>query len=422
MKTKLGDIAYITKLAGYEHTKYIQGNISHCRDAQHEVPLFIGKTVRNGKIDEEYDWFLPSSISDLLPRSQLTKKCIVMPYVGSLGDLAIFYANERCHLGSNICKIELQKGCKYNEEFVYFFLKSPEGQARLFRNVQGAVQKNITMESIRNIELPDASEYTQRQIVACLSAIDAKIENNNAVCADLEGMAKLLYDYWFVQFDFPDENGNPYKSSGGKMVWNEELKREIPDGWGCFSLGKIASIVNETVDPQRNRETVFEHYSIPAFDDGAFPVIERGSDIDSGKYAVPQGAILVSKLNPQFKRIWDPLCIGTNCICSTEFMPVVANVSTKRAFLFSLLNSDTFQKYMVQASSSSTGSRKRMQPELCGKFLFASPTNNDIFLNFSALVDPMLATIKNARIENNDLIQLRDFLLPMLMNGQVKVG
>lgn len=283
----------------------------------------------------------------------------------------------------------------------------------------GGTRNALTKESIENI--PFFKQENEEEIATLLSDIDAKIDNNNAICADLEGMAKLLYDYWFVQFDFPDENGKPYKSSGGKMVWNEDLKREIPEGWAAYRLDKLATIQTETVSPFAEKTTVFEHYSIPAFDDGHYPAFDYGSMIDSNKYKVPPQSILVSKLNPQFKRIWDPLYIGDNCICSTEFMPFVCKNNNYRGYVYFLLNSDLFQKYLIQCSSSSTGSRKRMQPELCGSFMFAMPIDNRAANEFNKIIAPMLDSIKNMVIENHDLASLRDFLLPMLMNGQVKV-
>lgn len=231
-EVKLGDISFITKLAGFEHTKYIQGNNTHEKISEDDVPLFIGKTVQNGKIDKNFDWYIPKELSNQLERSKLDKKCLVLPYVGSVGDLAIFDASYDAHLGSNIAKIELAENCGYSEEFIYYFLKSDYGQKILLRDIQGAIQKNITMKAIREVSLPDISIQEQNNIVSILKALDDKIQINNQINQELEVMAKTLYDYWFVQFDFPDQNGNPYKSSGGKMVYNPELKREIPEGWG----------------------------------------------------------------------------------------------------------------------------------------------------------------------------------------------
>ena len=288
--------------------------------------------------------------------------------------------------------------------------------------ITGSAQPKLTQENLGRIEVDIPDEKRQKAVANLLSILDSKSDNNNAIAAELEGMAKDLYDYWFVQFDFPDENGKPYKSSGGKMVWNEELKREIPEGWEAYRLDNLATIQTETVSPFTEKVTVFEHYSIPAFDDGHYPSFDFGSMIDSNKYKVPPQSILVSKLNPQFKRIWDPLCISNNCICSTEFMPFVCKNNNYRGYIYFLLNSDSFQKYLIQCSSCSTGSRKRMQPELCGSFMFAMPADYSVVDEFSRIIAPMLDSIKNNVIENHDLVSLRDFLLPMLMNGQVKAG
>ena len=238
----IGDIAFVTKLAGFEHTKYIQGNCTHERKDDSFIPLFIGKTVRDGRIDKNFDWYIPKSIADQLPRSFLKRKCLVLPYVGTIGDLAVFDASYDALLGSNIAKIELNPNCGYSEEFIYYYLKSPRGQTVLLKDEQGGIQKNITMEAIRNVLLPDVDENNQRKIVSVLSALDDKIALNKKMNQKLEAMAKRLYDYWFVQFDFPDKNGHPYKTTGGPMTYNPTLKREIPAGWNDGVLSDIANI------------------------------------------------------------------------------------------------------------------------------------------------------------------------------------
>ena len=180
-EVKLGDISFITKLAGFEHTKYIQGNNTHEKISEDDVPLFIGKTVQNGKIDKNFDWYIPKELSNQLERSKLNKKCLVLPYVGSVGDLAIFDASYDAHLGSNIAKIELAENCGYSEEFIYYFLKSDYGQKILLRDIQGAIQKNITMKAIREVSLPDISIQEQNNIVSILKGLDDKIQINNQI-------------------------------------------------------------------------------------------------------------------------------------------------------------------------------------------------------------------------------------------------
>ena len=101
----------------------------------------------------------------------------------------------------------------------------------------------------------------------------------------------MIYDYWFTQFDFPDNKGKPYKSSGGAMIFSPILGKDIPDGWSVIPLGNIAKMSTESISPQAG--IIYKHYSIPAFDDSKLPIIEDGAEIDSSKYLVPSNAILV---------------------------------------------------------------------------------------------------------------------------------
>lgn len=139
------------------------------------------------------------------------------------------------------CNVEIDEN-KADFEYVYYYLKT---QYEELRNVSSGVRKNLNSNDIKNypIRLPDTKEE-QIRIASVLKSLDAKIELNNRINADLEAMAKTLYNYWFVQFDFPDANGKPYKSSGGKMVYNSILKREIPEGWEVSSLWNIAKYTN----------------------------------------------------------------------------------------------------------------------------------------------------------------------------------
>jgi len=202
------------------------------------------------------------------------------------------------------------------------------------------------------------------------------------------------------------------------MVWNNELKCDIPKDWRATELGTISRIVTSSVVPRTS--TMYHHYSIPAFDETHMPICEKGSCIDSNKYLVNDDCILVSKLNPQFKRIWMVSKAPEDSICSTEFMPFVSTNQTVE-FLYSTLNSDAFYTFMVNNSSSSTGSRKRMSPELCPLFKMAYPANDDLINRFCAIVKPLLRNMLAISNENSKLVNLRDYLLPVLMNGQATV-
>ena len=187
--------------------------------------------------------------------------------------------------------------------YAYYLLMTKSVRKQLRDSSSGTKVKHTSPEKIYDVQVFLPELHEQKKISSLLWAIDSKIELNNSISAELEAMAKMLYDYWFVQFDFPDENGKPYRASGGEMVWNDELKREIPKGWCVKSLHDYITISTELLNPIDMEDYTMEHYSIPAFDKNCYPCFESGKEIESGKYKVNKEAFLVSKLNPHFKRI-----------------------------------------------------------------------------------------------------------------------
>ena len=318
------------------------------------------------------------------------------------------------------CALITPDGNELSASYLNVVLHSSYASKYFEMNASGSGQRyTLTNDIIGNFPVPMISLKEQESISDVFDQINNKILTNNAIISELESMAKDIYDYWFVQFDFPDENGMPYKSSGGKMVWNEELKREIPEGWmkGCIS--SIATLINDQVSPEDNE--IYIHYSIPAFDSGRIPVKEQGSTIESNKYVVSKEMILASKLNPQFPRIWWPAFIEVNMICSTEFLPLIPNNELYLVFLYLLLKSDALCTEMKQKATCSTGSRRRIDPDVFMSMCFALPTDKTI-IAFSEKVFPIIEKVNVCLKENEELTSLRDFLLPLLMNGQVKIG
>lgn len=417
---KLDPYVFVTKLAGFEHTKHIQGVATHQPESDTDVPMVQGKNIRNGFFVQEHEWFISKDVSDALPRSVLDKPCILIPYVGSnLGEVGIFPNGYRCHLASNIAKVELISE-KYILEYLKYYLQSDIGQGYLFQSKQGSAQPNITMESIRNTLIIERSQPEQQKICDVLSTVDQKFLLNQKICTELETMAKTLYEYWFTQFDFPNAVGKPYRSSGGEMVWNDQLKREIPKVWDSGTINSLMKIENTSVNPQKLGNTVMEHYSIPAFDIDRNPAYEEACTIESGKYAVDPECILTSKLNPHFKRLWDPYCDTENAICSTEFIVYRPRTAWTRPFCYAVLNSDAFYAHMVGKATASTGSRKRIQPDVSASFELAIPDEKTM-RSFVDLYAPIMEKQKALYKESRELTKLRDWLLPMLMNGQATV-
>lgn len=286
-------------------------------------------------------------------------------------------------------------------------------------NASGSGQRYaLSIEALNSFPVPVIPLQEQKQIGETFSALDKKFELNRAINQNLEAMAKQLYDYWFVQFDFPNKDGKPYKSSGGEMVWNEKLKRMIPKEWTNANIYQLASISKETVNPQAQPNELFKHYSLPEYDKTGTYAEEYGIDIQSAKFIVTNNCILVSKLNPWTSRV---ICgnRGSNQICSTEFVVWnPASLKTK-GFLFMLAKSAKFIEYCTQGATGTSHSHRRINPELMMKFDF--PYNSEIAIKFSLLIENIIVHLHNNIAQLKVLTKQRDELLPLLMNGQITI-
>ena len=304
-----------------------------------------------------------------------------------------------------------------DKSFLYYFLNH---QTKGFMgSTHGSTMIHITKENMENFEvlLPPLSE--QKKIASVLSALDDKIALNKKMNQKLEAMAKRLYDYWFVQYDFPDKNGHPYKTTGGPMTYNPTLKREIPAGWEVKQICDIASFEKESVRPSDNPNIEYKHFSIPGYDECGSYVLETGESILSDKFKVSKTDVLVSKLNPWTSRvIWGES--QEHQICSTEFVVMKLHKLKEKGFLYSLVKQPSFIDYCTRGSSGTSHSHRRVNPEYMMDYIFAY--DKDAVQCFSAIVSRYaLMMMKNLR-ENRRLTALRDKLLPLLMNGQVTVA
>jgi len=167
---KLGDICFVTKLAGFEYTKYIAPNLTTAG-----VPIFKGKNVQDGEIIYKFEGYIPESISDMLERSQVRKKCILTPYVGTIGNLGIHNRNGHYHLGSNVGKIELFPYNITSEEYIVLYLKSIYGYGELTKNKKATAQESISIEAIREVYIPIPPLAEQKRIVEKINEIFVKL-------------------------------------------------------------------------------------------------------------------------------------------------------------------------------------------------------------------------------------------------------
>lgn len=185
--SKINNIAFVTKLAGFEYSKYIAPTL--CEDG---IPLFKGKNVQDSKIIYEFESFIPESISDELSRSQITRKCILTPYVGTIGNIGIHDKVGKFHLGSNVGKIELYNSCVVlMEEYVVTYLKSSFGYKQLTKHMKATAQASISIEAIRDVYIPIPPENEQQRMWSAISESLTLIENIESYECDIADMVKL---------------------------------------------------------------------------------------------------------------------------------------------------------------------------------------------------------------------------------------
>ena len=231
-----------------------------------------------------------------------------------------------------------------------------------------------------------------------ICSIHQKIQNNNSIISELEAMAKDIYDYWFVQFDFPDENGKPYKSSGGKMVWNENLKREIPEGWISGCMGDVLSVENG-----KDHKHLGEGH-VPVYGSGGIMRYANDALYDGEAVLVPRKGTLNNVMYTS----------GPIWTVDTMFY-TVAKRDCLTIFLYYTLSRFDFEKL-------NTGTGVPSMTSMIIKRLPLVIPDDSILQRFDSHLKPVFEMIKHLSNESMNLASLRDWLLPMLMNGQVKVG
>lgn len=309
---------------------------------------------------------------------------------------------------------------KVDNKYLFYFLTNEKMlsilQSRAENRIGSFPQITFDLLSEYHIRVPELSH--QQKISGLLSDIDLKIELNNKINSELEALAKLIYDYWFVQFDFPNENGKPYKSSGGKMVWSEELKRNIPLGWKVTTLANITDVSTEQMNPVDFPRKYFKHYSIPAFDQTGTYNIEKGEEIKSNKFLITAKDVLVSKLNPWFNRVIYSTD-DEDLISSTEFVIWRTNNIAIKNYLYMIARDRSFIAYCTLSASGTSNSHKRVNPHVMMKYqtVFDRVTAE----RFGNILGSTIKMYEKNKAESQTLSELRDWLLPMLMNGQVKI-
>lgn len=306
-------------------------------------------------------------------------------------------------------------------KFMAFYLRSKLFRKTMNNNAIMTLRASLNEQifSYLDLLLPEYSE--QKKIGDYLYLLNKKIELNNKINAELEVMAKSIYDYWFVQFDFPDAKGKPYKSSGGKMIYNEELKREIPDGWEVKKVKDVA-FTGSGGTPLKSKKEYYNNGSVPWINSGEVNapfiikakkfITQLGVDKSSAKLFT-SGTILMAMYGATAGKV-----SFINFEATTNQAICAINPHNENYNFYLKFGLEDLYDYLVNLSSGSA--RDNLSQDKIKELKFSIPTG-ELLEKYHLKVQPMMDKILSNMKENSELTELRDWLLPMLMNGQVTV-
>ena len=394
-----------------------------------------GKYIRLtcGNFDYQNNCFKENKSKDNLyyvgnfkPEFLMEKGDIITPLteqaIGLLGSTAIIPESGKYIQSQDVAKIV----CKENlldKDFAFYLISSDVVKQQLSAAAQQTKIRHTSPDKIKDciVWIPELTE--QKRIGKLLRNLDSKIELNRRINQNLEAMAKQLYDYWFVQFDFPDENGRPYKSSGGKMVWNEKLKREIPEGWDSIPIGnyapckggyafkssdfckrrgvpviKIGNIRDDYTLDMTDCQCI-ENFDNSQFLAKRFDLVIAMTGATIGKFAISQRDYWVNQRVGRFELGDTPL--------------------NRLGYLFNSLKQDYFREQIFQIASGCA--QPNISSEQIDAILILKPKDS-ILSQFNNICKSLLKQKSENLLQIEELTKQRDELLPFLMNGQVSVN
>ncbi len=421
-------------------TRSLQECCSLVADCPHSTPRWTengavvvrSNNIKNGRLDLSCPSFTDEAhFAERTKRATPKGGDLIITREAPMGEVCRIPDGVRCCLGQR--QVLLRP--KIDSNYLLYAIQSPYIQKQIGgHDATGSTVSNLCIPDLKAVRIPVIER--ESEIAEVLSTLDAKIDLNNRINEELEGLAKLLYDYWFVQFDFPISaeqaaamgdpalEGKPYRQTGGKMVYNKTLKREIPKGWTGDSLEQLGNVVGGST-PSTERSEYFTSEGVPwitpkdlsgnrgnrFIDHGATDVTESGIKAASLK-VLPAGTVLLSSRAP----------IGYLAIARK---PVTTNQGFKSFIPAEGFSTDyvyfTLQHFMMLIKANASGSTFK---EISGGTLKVVKIHfppAQLVSEFTKTAEKLSKQQSVLEQQNQHLTELRDWLLPMLMNGQVTV-
>lgn len=393
-------------------------------DLSEKGPLVLGANdiTNDNQLDLSDVKHLTREKYEESPEIYLKKDDILVVKVGST-------IGKVCIINKDLGEATINPNCvivraiRVNPYYLYYYLCSPAGKAYLLNNSSASGQPALNQKDLGEMDIPIISEDKQFEISEFLNTLNTKIEINNQIGSEIERLSMCIYKYWFLQYEFPDDNGKPYKSSGGKMKWCEELNREIPYSWNLGKTTDLGEIVAGGTPSTSNTE----YYT----DKGIGWITPKDLSISSDKYIahgerditelglknssarlMPKGTVLLSSRAPI-----GYVAIASESVSTNQgFKSIVPKKEYGSEFVYyTIKNLVPYLKSLGSGSTFTEISKKDVS-----EMTIVLPPKHIVNL-FNLNINDLGGKRFNVEEENKDLCSIRDFLLPMLINGQISV-
>jgi type I restriction enzyme S subunit len=358
------------------------------------------------------------------------------------GKIARFCAHEGSRVGHGSTEFIVIRGRPdiTDTGFAYYLTQWEEVRSYAIGQMTGTSgRQRVPTDSLGYLVVPVPPLPEQRAIAHILGTLDDKIELNRKQNETLEAMARALFKAWFVDFEpvrakmegrwqrgranhdshLPGLPAHLYDLFPDRLVESE--LGEIPEGWEAGTLAEIVELVRDHVNPLSEPASEFLHFSIPAFDEGRWPKLERGEEIKSPKWQVPPEVVLLSKLNPEIERVWlVDVKPDDRAVCSTEFLVLRPKPPYGRAYVYCLTRSPLFRQRIEGLVTGTSKSHQRVQPIAILELATIKPSA-PVVTAFDRAAASLLDHSSECRRESRTLAALRDALLPKLISGEIRV-
>lgn len=386
------------------------------------VPFItISNITGQNKLSFEDTMFVPESYYNGLNENKKAKKGdILYSVVGSFGKPVYVDFDKQMVFQRHIAILRPKRNV--NARFIYYTMLNPQFFKLVDKLAIGCSQRTVTLDTLRNIEVNLPDKDIQDKMVGILSLIDEKIDINNNVNDNLEQQLMLLYDYWFTQFDFPDNDGNPYQTSGGKMVWNDTLKRNIPENWKVQSV--ISNCLSSIIKPGVE---IFNTKTYLATAD------VKGTSISTGTIVDYDGRESRANMQPSINSVWFAKMKNSikHLYLNKEMEPIISSSILSTGFCGLQCNEISFEYIASYVSNAYFEIHKDMlahgatqeavnNDDLAGVHIIIP--EDTVLRAYHETTQAIYAQISKNVCENQELVKLRDWLLPMLMNGQAIIS